>query len=241
MSNKHIGSSFGSFLDEQGIRESVESAVNRLEDNIRLSEYSRTSMSTRTPVEVAELRMLVSRLLPSIGWRHHAIGVMQGYVMEDTDPELRVHIWHPDLVRCDVATDGGRIHDHRFNLRSTVLAGSLGHEEVLVDVDDDGDLVEYTVQHARKGAAPLEPTGRTLRSARRSHVIPCGTTYEFPAGEFHRSFVPEPAVTLVTKLDQKTTSARVLFPRGCKPTFGVSGIDFEDASRFIDIAIELLR
>ena len=44
------------------------------------------------------LRALVERLLPSLEWRHHGIGVLQGYVREDADPEIRVHIWSRDLA-----------------------------------------------------------------------------------------------------------------------------------------------
>ncbi len=190
---------------------------------------------------LAETRALVAYALPTLKWRHHAIGALQGYIAEDREPEVRVHIWHPDLVRVSNELDAGRPHDHRFDMRSTVLAGSIGHEELNVSHHPHGNLVEYVVQHARKGPAPLSPTGLVYRARRITRTIQAGYCYEFPARKFHRSFVPEPAVTLVTKLAQTSEPARVLFPKGADPVFGVHPFDPKEAERYVAIALEMLK
>lgn len=70
------------------------------------------------------LRTLLAGLLTHLTWRHHGIGVLQAYVREHQEPEMRVHIWHPSLVRKGIR-DHGDAHDHRFDLESTVLVGNL--------------------------------------------------------------------------------------------------------------------
>lgn len=203
--------------------------------------YRYTLMSQLDEQALSELRALVSRSLPTLTWRHRAIGALQGYVAEDREPEVRVHIWHPQLVLVDTDRDGGRPHDHRFTLRSTVLAGAIGHEELIVEEHERGAFDEYEVQHARLGAAPLKPTGRRLHARTLSAVIPAGQTYTFPARRFHRSFVVGPAVTLVSKNRQTEDPARVLFPVGCEPVFGVHPIEASVAKRYVDDAITWMR
>jgi hypothetical protein len=126
-------------------------------------------------------------------------------------------------------------------MRSTVLAGAIGHEEVFADYHSGGDMEEYTVQHARKGPAPLTPTGNRVLTRRISGVITSEHTYNFPEREFHRSFVPELAVTLVVKLGQMPSPARVLFPYGYKPEFGVSAFDSDEAMKYVAMAQTALR
>lgn len=191
---------------------------------------------------LVELRSLAAAALRGpLAWRHHAIGVLQAYLSEGDLQEVRIHIWHPDLVGRDVAAHGGRVHDHRFRLVSTVLAGSIGHEELSERGAADGGWAEFTVQHARAGAAPLRKTGDKLHleSVERREV-PAGVRYDFPARRFHRSFVVEPAVTLVTKLATEEVPARVLFPVGVTPTFGVTTVDADEARPYVDIAIRAL-
>ena len=85
------------------------------------------------------LRALVERLLPSLEWRHHGIGVLQGYVREDADPEIRVHIWSRDLARPGMEASGD-VHDHRCDLVSHVLVGRVVHEEWFAAPDVAGTL-----------------------------------------------------------------------------------------------------
>lgn len=202
--------------------------------------YVSTEVSAMNHNAVMEMRALVRRILPLMSWRHHAIGALQGYVAEDCEQEVRVHLWHPDLVLTDRAIDAGRPHDHRFTLRSTVLAGAIGHEELIVSTNDNGEFDEYTVQHARKGAAPLESTGRRLNARMIDGIIFDGHSYVFPARLYHRSFVIGPAVTLVSKLNQTEDPARVLFPHGSEPVFGVQPFSQQDARRYVVEALLLL-
>lgn len=204
--------------------------------------YDLTRVRRVAPTRLAELRALAFKALAGpLDWRHHALGVLQAYLVEGERNEVRIHVWHPDLVRTNIAIDGGRPHDHRFNLRSTVLVGSVDHEELIVehlprDRAEMPEWIEYTVQHARKGAAPLAPTGRALRAHSNAGTIAAGHVYEFPAGAFHRSRIREPAVTLVTKLEQRAAPARVLFPPGCDPVFGVTSVEPNVVERFVGAA-----
>lgn len=206
--------------------------------------YLSTVIEPVDPARLAELRALARAALATpLKWRQHAVGMLQAYLVEDADPEIRVHIWHPDLVRTDLAVDGGRPHDHRFVMRSTVIDGVVGHDELHVTPVADGEAapwVEYTVRHARAGAAPLVATGRRLRADVVAGTIEAGHTYEFRAGEFHHSTVAGLAVTVVSKFAQRAEPARVLFRAGCEPAFGVSAVDADVVARYVDLAREAL-
>jgi len=45
-------------------------------------------------------------------------------LQSEIDENLRVHIWHPDLVR--IPEGPRRIHDHRFDITSYVIVGEVG-------------------------------------------------------------------------------------------------------------------
>lgn len=211
--------------------------------------YGYTHIDPIGTTRMAELRALVRHALDRpLNWRRHTFGCLQAYLVEDDDPEVRIHIWHPALVKVDPLNDGGRIHDHRFELSSTVLAGSVGHEEVdawpvdrfILQTDPKQLYTEWTVQHARAGSAPLTQTGRVMRTSHRASVIQAGSTYSFPALQFHRSFVPEPAVTLVSKIGQRPERARLLFPVGYEPSFGVGPVDDDTLRDYLNVARSLL-
>lgn len=55
------------------------------------------------------LRAAVRAAFPSLSWRHHGIGVLQAYLVEDADPEVRVHVWHPSLVKPGRNTNANRV------------------------------------------------------------------------------------------------------------------------------------
>ena len=207
--------------------------------------YQSTTVRRVRLARLAELRALALAALEApLRWRHHAVGMLQAYVREEREPEVRIHLWHHELVRTDLAIDGGRPHDHRFRLRSTVLAGAVDHEELHTYPVAEGEPApwrEYTVQHARAGAAPLVATGRRLRALVVPGTIRAGRVYEFPARAFHRSTPRGLAVTLVTKVGQGTEPARVLFPEGCAPVFGVAPVEEATAARFVELARRALE
>lgn len=177
-----------------------------------------------------ELRALVGRLIPHLKWRHHGLGMLQAYLSEGGSVETRVHIWHPDLYLFP-EEEGGRIHDHRFGLMSSVLVGSIGHDEVHERPVIVGYWKMHEVIHARVQRPDDMPTplDGSYEAEFVKGTIHAGHVYTFPKRVFHRSRVTGLAVTLVSKLDQDDTPARLLIPDGHRPGHGIghnSSVDF---------------
>jgi hypothetical protein len=168
------------------------------------------------------LRALVLDLMPSLSWRHHGIGCLQGYVIEDVEPEVRVHVWSRALVKPGMDESGG-IHDHRFDLVSHVLIGTVGHEEVLPIEDADGGWLMLALTHARAARdsayhGPTAPLPGRFDTLTTNLFLSEGQTYRYPAGAFHRSIVMDGvAVTVVEKHRQSNAAARILYPAASSP------------------------
>lgn len=171
-------------------------------------------------------RALVLRLFDQLEWRRHGIGVLQAYVSEGGEAEVRVHVWHPDLLRPGIA-DHGDIHDHRFRLHSLILHGEIEHEEVRAELDPEGDWDVHQVLHARINPTgemkrpfaevvpgPLSATAERVRISRAEYVFLRGEAYTFERGHFHRTVAHGLAITLVTKTEQLDRGARILSRRG---------------------------
>ena len=194
----------------------------------------------------AELRALVKLSLRQLQWRHHGIGVLQGYVSQGADPEVRVHIWSPELVKPGM-TESGDVHNHRFDMVSHVLLGTVGHEEWEPIYCDDGEYTTMKLTHARAASdtkyhGPTTPTGRRLRVRRYMTTIPEGNFYTFPAGLFHRSPVICPmAVTCVKKRNQGSWSAEILHPIEIPPVMAFGhDVDKSMVERIVSAAYNQL-
>jgi hypothetical protein len=168
------------------------------------------------------LKAMALALFPSLQWRHHGIGVLQGYVVEDVDVEVRIHVWDRSLLKPGMDVSGD-IHDHRFDLVSHVLCGAVGHEEIIPEEVDDGAWAMLKLTHARAAKesayhGPTAPLPGRFHALRTAYVIESGYTYRFPSGRFHRSPVLEgTAVTCVEKHNQSNASARILHPIDVPP------------------------
>lgn len=185
-------------------------------------------MSALTSIETnrstASLRAMALSLFPAMSWRHHGIGVLQGYVAEDIEPEIRLHVWSRRLLKPGMDVSGD-IHDHRFDLVSHVLCGAVGHEEILPLQQDDGEWSMLSLTHARAAKdtgyhGPTSPLPGRFHVRRVPYVIPAGHTYRFPAGAFHRSPLVSCAgatVTVVEKHSQSDAAARILYPTATPP------------------------
>jgi len=192
------------------------------------------------------MRAMALRLLPSMSWRHHGIGCLQGYVAEGADPEVRLHVWSRKLIKPGME-ESGDIHDHRFDLVSHVLCGAVGHEEIIPEQNDDGDFEMLALTHARaaKESAYHGPTqlleGKYL-ALRNSFVIQTGYSYRFPAGRFHRSPVlGDVAVTCVEKHSQSNVSARLLYQIGKPPVMAFGHeMDYTVIGPVLEAATEAL-
>ena len=184
-----------------------------------------------------EMRATLAHALPHLQWRHHGIGVLQAYLQEG-DVETRAHIWHPDLVR--VAPER-QIHSHRFNLRSTVLVGTLHHDEYRLRASGEIGWQRWSVLPARQGSEPPTKVGEPVAVEVIDGAIPAGDSYTFRRGAFHRSHVGRLAVTLMVKTDQIPDHAEILVRLGTNPAHGFADTTPTDITRFVSMAVAALR
>lgn len=160
-------------------------------------------------------------------YRHHGIGVLQGYVLESDPPtpEYRIHLWHPTL-RMPNMVDSGLMHDHRFDMESTVLYGTVVHTVFQLDPAPNGAYQAWFVQNARAAIAENEKGWLESESELRYNIKgetfkhSVGHTYLFPKRCFHRTDVEGLAITLVSKRNQQDSPARILSRFGTKPKHG---------------------
>ncbi len=166
----------------------------------------------------AAMRALVLSVLDGIKWRHHGIGVLQGYLRENVEPEVRIHIWSRRLLKPGMDVSGDS-HDHRFDMVSHVLCGNVEHEELIETPDPVGDHALMTVTHARAAAdtkyhGPTMSLDGRFSVVRKRYTIREGWSYSFPSRHFHRSPVPMEglAVTCVEKHQQQDAPGRLIYP-----------------------------
>lgn len=169
------------------------------------------------------MRALVVECLDRIDFRHHGIGVLQGYVVENTEPEVRVHIWSRNLLKPGMDVSGD-VHDHRFDMVSHVLYGTVLHEELIEREDPNGDHTMMALTHARAAAetnyhGPTTTLAGRYSIERKLHKIHAGLSYSFPAQKFHHSphSGADVAVTVVEKWQQREAQARLLYPVDYEP------------------------
>lgn len=197
---------------------------------------------------IAALRALVLGSFDSLQWRHHGIGCLQAYLRELAEPEVRVHAWDPRLVRLGISGMGD-VHDHRFDMESTVLVGALSEVYFGEPIPDpDGPWWVYHVENARSAGAErgfdgeCAPVSRERYRAVGTQVLHReGETYRQRRATFHATHPCELAVTLVV-MHEKRGSARLLVPWGHEPVhaFGESApaalqaVILRDARRLLE-------
>jgi hypothetical protein len=138
----------------------------------------------------------------------------------------RVHIWHPSLVK--VPPGFRRVHDHRFDLTSLVLAGELiDHGYFVDDKTNDRNTKMWSIIHAKiQRAASDKPSthptsasddpdveliGDVYAERIRSETRLAGEVYRIPRGWFHESEPRALTITLVSRENFNAgQSARVL-------------------------------
>ena len=180
-----------------------------------------TVVSQIDPPTLCAFRALVAGALRRLKWRHSGLGMLQAYVLEGSQHEVRVHIWHPSLKLPGI--DGAGLgHDHRFDMTSWVLIGQLTHVDVLTSADPTGDWQVYEVVNARKAlketqtrAGEFRLVEGSLRLDRHRMSISAGGVYFFPKRLFHETYAfSQLVITLVLKTNQDELPARVLCRRG---------------------------
>jgi hypothetical protein len=175
--------------------------------------------------DVWALRKLVAALLPELSWRRHGTGALQGYVHENPEHELRVHLWSPALVLPGIQ-ESGVAHNHRFAMHSRVLHGAIQHAEWQLESGDD--FVLYDFVHARLhtegNRAEMRALPERFDAVRVPIVIRAGQSYTFDRGAYHDSApASQLAVTLVEKFDQRDERACVIAPANKPPVPAFGG------------------
>ncbi len=174
---------------------------------------------------LVELRRMVARLIPHLDWRYNGQGMLQAYVTEGETEETRIHIWHPNLKKPGIEGTG-KLHNHRYTLRSTVLYGAIEHTEYLLTEDNEGAYQTFSVMSAREGMRATKSLDSLVRNEPQRYDVasfmqrmPPGDVYTFQKRAFHGTAVRGLTITIFSKFDQDDTPARVLAPMGTKPVY----------------------
>jgi hypothetical protein len=180
-----------------------------------------------------QTRALLAPLLNinTLNWRINGVGMLQAYLFEGDEDELRIHVYHNDLKLPNIHELGG-IHDHRFNLWSSVYVGGLVHCEYYVEPRVDGNWRICEATHAR-AQQPGEVSEHSTEVAVEcapvyNHHIWMGQSYFFPQGYFHETLAEDYTVTLVRKLNQQNVRARFLTPKGIELPKTIMSMDHLD-------------
>jgi len=159
-------------------------------------------------------------LWPSLRWRHAGFGALQAYIAEGEGRELRAHLWHPSLVKTGIV-ESSLCHDHRFDMRSSVLVGCIRQTEFRLRPAPDGQWETWRVLHARAAAAlggsfhhEPEATGEFFDRHSTIYRFHAGEGYTFNKFAFHETQAEAITITLVEKSNQENVNARILAPRG---------------------------
>lgn len=188
-----------------------------------------TTFEYLQPSALSDLRTTVAVAIPHLDWRYNGLGVLQAYLREGATDELRVHVWHPDLEKPGIRYSGS-IHDHRFDLRSTVLLGSIGHIEYALTANPDGQWESHEVVNARKAMSDgsvykagyfdgqVDSCSEFFDVMMNGLRFGAGQSYRYPKFQFHETRLDGLCVTLVRKSNQEERKARILSPRGYEVT-----------------------
>lgn len=147
-------------------------------------------------------------------WRAHGIGVLQKYV-----DEYRVHVWHSDLL--SIGLEGG-IHNHRYDLTSTLLYGELLQEEWLPEENKDGFWELWEHSNSTDSDRNPRKLNKTYRLTCESVRLKAGVEYSFPAFAFHRSVPVDEICISVIERSNFSGKSQALIPKGQTP---VNGLD----------------
>lgn len=195
---------------------------------MKMIQTAETMMWPTLPQDLWQRRAFVAKLIPFLTWRRHGIGCLQGYIYEGERQELRVHIWSRALM-LDGIEESGNAHNHRFELESSVLYGSLLHTEYHLRRDDErGDHALFTFVPARQqtdeNRSEMVPLEGRYEVRKHPMIVDAGWTYLHRRGCYHSTALnTDIAVTLVEKHEQLVNEqARVVAPvsQAPVPAFG---------------------
>lgn len=185
----------------------------------------------------------LSFFLDPTKWRHHGLGMLQRELSEHT----RVHVWHPSLVR---VPDGGyrQIHDHRFDLQSFVVLGSIrdtSFEVTPADPRYGADTKMWAIKHAKmQDGDDCTFLGEVNVEKREEVILSAGSVYRIPRGDFHSSSIGVLTITIVHRSNFGEAPARVLGAEAHSAIAGNHspyGHDVDLIADVLDRALQALR
>ena len=131
---------------------------------------------------------------PETGWVKH-----KGH----SGGNVRLHIWNPPGFELPHQKSDNEIHDHVFDMQSTVVKGRL-IQRLYWFVIGSAEKPEYELYRAvydQRSSSRLEPIGvRGIIRPWDSQLVVAGESYTQPAFTFHESSANGCVVTIMEKL-----------------------------------------
>lgn len=156
----------------------------------------------------------------------------------------RLHVWDDDLPRQSVRSS---IHDHVFNMHSTVIVGCLIQYEYELDYVEDGEF-DIWVARAQPNTnnTILEQddwvSRVNLECIEKKFIFPY-ESYDFPAFELHDTGNVGTTATIMQKVERLYGDPRVLVPHGLEPDNGFDreAFDEEELWPFVKKALDIYQ
>ena len=191
-------------------------------ESIASNPITRTNYKRMSREDLVLMRHLAIRAIAddSLVWRHNGQGLLQAYLFEGDRVEGRIHVWHDELKKSGIV-DNGLYHDHRFDMKSHVILGTIEHSEIaLRPIDEEHAttrIVEVTCGRETKqknGGEDYDMDPVTLPgwyNIDSTSFLVRHSTYTFPRFRFHKALNKlSPTVTIVLKSNQVDDRARLL-------------------------------
>ena len=138
--------------------------------------------------------------------RFHGNGFVQLYLTD----EYRLHVFDPLLL--EGLVENATIHDHRWDMRSTVLLGSVRHVMYYAYPAGDGPWSIYLANPDPKRPLERALPGRYKVTEIGNHTLKAGSAYDFRRRWFHESGAEELTMTIIKKGNDDGAPARVIAP-----------------------------
>lgn len=140
-----------------------------------------------------------------------------GFIQLDLTDRRRLHLWHREIPRQKTRTP---LHDHVFDMQSSVLSGRMINIEYTIAFTCGVDDADLKVYEPNPDVGGLVETGERAVELRRDLTLhEAGSSYSVHRGEFHESIPAGPAVTVIKKsnIASNGQSPCVLIPQGREP------------------------
>lgn len=137
-----------------------------------------------------------------------------GFVQLDLSTTKRLHVWHPQVVRLQKTHHP--VHDHMFDMRSTVLRGCLRNFVYELVPGTTHNIYRAKAVGNSETVLQFQAGPWALRTVRMDDIEP-GEIYRLRFAELHDSAAHGITVTIMEKVKQYKYSPRVAVPVGVLP------------------------